>query len=331
MSQLPLVASAISTIIDSPVKTYDECVNNGLTINPSQILDVDTIHKRSLTRIEFEDNDPPEDVEFKCNDPPKEIGYIEKSEIQIFIKPLVGDTRSMFVDPSITVLKFKIAICAKLEFNIEAMRLMFDGKQLNDDKTLASYKIQKGSTIQVLSRVVGGFDFYVITKDLLDPSYDFDFTNLYDFGVPFVRGMELYKRPYGWKRIALNVRKYEHDKTWLGRVGNNPHEWPVSYHGTRKECADSIAKEGYLISKVKRSLFGKGIYSSPDINIAEGFAKQFDHNNVRYKVVFQNRVNPVGLQKYINDMYWVTLRDEDIRPNGLCIKRASGRINMIIV
>ncbi|CAB5322644.1 unnamed protein product [Rhizophagus irregularis] len=302
MSQLPLVASAISSIIESPVKTYDECIANGLKIDPSQILDLDTIYKRSLTRINEEV------LEFV---PPENMTTRDSSEqIQIFVIPLeshVVESQSMFVDPSITVLEFKKAICAKFEYNIETIRLIFRCQQLDDRKTLASYEIQKGRTIQVLSRVIGGSGFYVIKSDLLDPSYDYDFTYLKDTGTTFLRGKELYKRPYGWMRIALNVRKFGNNNTWLGHVGNSPHEWPVSYHGTKKKFAESIANEGYLVSKGKRFLYGKGIYSSPDIGIAEGYAGEFDHNNVKYKVIFQNRVNPAGFQRHFNDKYWFYL------------------------
>jgi hypothetical protein len=312
MSQLPLVASAISSIINSPVKTYDECVKDGLKVDPSQILDLDTIFKKSLTLFEFKNI---EDI-----DPPEVIPSCSTKQIQIFVKPIDGNSQSMFVDPSITVLTFKDSICAKFEYNIRTMRLIFGGKQLDDNKTLASYGIQKGDTIQVLSRVFGGFNFYVINNNLLDPTYDYDFTNLTDSGTIFTRGKETYKRPCGWKRIALNVRKYGHDKRWLGRVGNSSYEWPVSYHGTKKEFANSIANEGYLLSRGERFLYGRGIYSTPVINIAERFAAEFDNNGIRYKVVFQNRANPVGLKKVRNDTYWITPRDEDIRPYGLCIR-----------
>ncbi|RGB41398.1 hypothetical protein C1646_310129 [Rhizophagus diaphanus] len=312
MSQLQLVASAVSSIIESPVKTYDECIANGLKIDPSQILDLDTIHKRSLARIN-------EELEFVH---PENMTTHE--QIQIFVIPLeshVVDSQSMFVDPGITVLEFKKAICAKFHYNIETIRLMFDCKQLDDRKILASYKIQKGCTIHVLSRVIGGSGFYVIKSDLLDPSFDYDFTYLKDNGTNFIRGRELYKRPYGWNRIALNVKKFGNDNTWLGRVGNSPHEWPVSYHGTKKEFAESIANEGYLVSKGKRFLYGKGIYSTPDIRIAEEYAREFDHINVKYRVIIQNRVNPKGFQRHNNDKYWVTPKDDDIRPYGLCVKR----------
>ena len=130
----------------------------------------------------------------------------------------------------------------------------------------------------------------------------------------------MYKRPCEWKRIALNVRKYGSDTKWLGHVGNSPDEWPVSYHGTKKEAADPIANEGYLLSKGVRFAYGKGIYSTPEVSIAEQFATVFYYGGIRYKVVFQNRVNPVGLKKYRNNTYWVTPNEENIRPYGLCIK-----------
>ncbi|CAG8536217.1 uncharacterized protein OCT59_005864 [Rhizophagus irregularis] len=313
MSQLSLVASAISSIIKCPVKTYDECKADGLKIDPAQILDLDTIYKKSLIRIKIKDIDPPKDVTFSDNN----------KLIQIFVKPfesLAGNSQSMFVDTSITVLEFKNVICAKFGTVIKMIRLIFNGKQLNDDKTLTSYNIQKGCTIQVLSKVVGGHDFYVIRPDLLDPSYDRDFTNISDNGETFLRGMELYRRPYGWKRFALNVaRRYGSDAIWLGSVGTSSREWPVSYHGTDVDNAEQIAREGYRNERGVRFSYGTGIYSTPEISIAERFATQFERQNARWKVVFQNRINPVRLSKYNNT--WLVPEDDDIRPYGLCIKR----------
>ncbi|GBB96654.1 hypothetical protein RclHR1_02800004 [Rhizophagus clarus] len=311
MSQLPLVASAISAIIKSPVKTYDECVSKGVAFKPSQILDLDTFYKKTLTLIE------PKDIV-----PPKNIFFGSVKQIQIFVKPISGDSKSMFVDPNITVLEFKNVIHAALRSDIKTMRLIFDSKQLIDDKTLSSYNIQKGSTIHVLSKVVGGSDFFVIRDNLLDPPRDYDFTNLRDNGAFFIRGMELYRRPYGWKRIALNVSKYGNDVAWLGSVGDCPYEWPVSYHGTRREFVESIAHNGYQLSRGMRFMYGRGVYSTPFINIAEQFAEEFENNNIRYKVIIQNRVNPEGLTKHHRNTYWLTPREEGIRPYGLCIKSA---------
>ncbi|PKY50906.1 ubiquitin-like protein [Rhizophagus irregularis] len=310
MSQLSLVASAISSIIKCPVKTYDECKAGGLKIDPAQILNLDTIFKKSLIRIKIKDIDPPKDETF----------FDSNKLIQIFVKPLdTGNSKSMFVDPSTTVLEFKNVICEKFGTDIKMMRLIFNGKQLNDEKTLTSYNIQKGCTIQVLSKVVGGYDFNVIRPDLLNPSYDYDFRDICDNGETFLRGMELYKRPYGWKRFALNVAgRYESDAIWLGSVGTSSREWPVSYHGTEVDNANQIARDGFRNERGVRFAYGTGIYSSPEISIAEGYATQFERQNARWKVVFQNRINPVRLSKYNNT--WLVPDDDDIRPYGLCIK-----------
>ncbi|CAG8819028.1 28535_t:CDS:1, partial [Racocetra persica] len=72
---------------------------------------------------------------------------------------------------------------------------------------------------------------------------------------------------------------------WLG-VDENA--WPVSYHGTTKFNAKSISGDGYLLSKGKHFSFGHGIYSTPDIHVAERFAQEFMVEGEKYVIVFQN-------------------------------------------
>src|SRR5436190_21184909 len=50
MSELGLVAAAISSIINCPVKTYDEYLAEGLDALPNQILDLGVVHKYSFVR-----------------------------------------------------------------------------------------------------------------------------------------------------------------------------------------------------------------------------------------------------------------------------------------
>ena len=96
---------------------------------------------------------------------------------------------------------------------------------------------------------------------MLDPQYDFDFTDLKDDGSVFKRGGREYIRPYGWKRIALNVRNKYESTAWLGgtdggiRTAGVKGEWAVSYHGTKKTFAENIAKTNYDLSKGKRFRF----------------------------------------------------------------------------
>ncbi|CAB4414226.1 unnamed protein product [Rhizophagus irregularis] len=322
MSQLSLVASAMSSILDIPVKTYDECIANGYTISPEQILDLNFIHNNSLMYVRNEVNEIEDTF----------LTFTISNLIQIFVINLSGNSQAIFVDPHNTVLELKYIIQDKLEYDIKLIRLEFANRRLEDHRTLRSYNIQQGDNVHISLRLLGGNfnmdscaikNYCIITEDFLDPKYDYNFTNLKDDEEKYYRGKRvLYRRPYGWERIALNVsRKYGHDDRWLGCVGNSPYEWPVSYHGTKKECFNAIAGEGYRLDKGKRFSYGKGIYSTPIIEIAEGYAKVFKHNGTLYKAVFQNRVNPVGFDEHKGGKYWVTPNEKDIRPYGLCVKK----------
>ncbi|PKY58606.1 hypothetical protein RhiirA4_512994 [Rhizophagus irregularis] len=169
-----------------------------------------------------------------------------------------------------------------------------------------------------------------IDSDFLDPMYDCDFTNIVD-DIKFMRGSYEYRRPCGWKRIAVKVLNKYGDNAWLGKAAkkgswryeSDPNEWPVSYHGTDKFNARSIAETGFDITRGKRFKFGYGIYSTPDINVAALFANKFIHNNEVYCLVFQNRVNPQTLNKINTSIgeYWISPKSDDIRPYGICIKK----------
>ena len=163
-----------------------------------------------------------------------------------------------------------------------------------------------------------------IDDGFLDPSFDHDFTNECDDGKVYIRGGEEYKRPYGWYRYAMKVLDKYEDNTWLGekgiRTASTAGEWPVSYHGTSKKGAEGIASEGYDVKYSKRQMYGRGIYSSPDLSHVECYhAIEFRNNGKEYKIVFQNRVNPDKLRKAFRDKYWIT-DDSDIRPYGILVK-----------
>jgi len=201
-----------------------------------------------------------------------------------------------------------------------SQNLIFVGQTLCNDRTLASYNITENSTIHLVLRLYGGGfgssgSSLFLDEDFLDPTYDFDFTRIKDKHASFSRGSHQYRRPCGWKRFALKVLNKYHN-IWLGN-SNIPGEWPVSYHGTGYHNAKSMADEGFRLSNGKRFKYGRGIYSTPNVEVAEEYATSAD--GVKYKVVVQNRVNPDTVQKFGD--YWVSPKDEDLRPYGLCIKR----------
>jgi hypothetical protein len=99
----------------------------------------------------------------------------------------------------------------------------------------------------------------------------------------------------------------------------------VSYHGTSYHNGLSIAEEGFKLSQGERFLYGKGIYSTPDIEVASLYAAEANVDGKTYKVVMQNRVNPKTVKKIGVTVtgvgeYWISPADEDILPYGFCVK-----------
>ncbi|CAB1435846.1 unnamed protein product, partial [Pleuronectes platessa] len=173
------------------------------------------------------------------------------------------------------------------------------------------------------------------------PEYDYDFKNLTETET-YWRGGEKYERPCGWYRFGLKVLDKYPGTTWLGTtyrsIQSSPGEWPVSYHGTSKTGAGGIIGDHYQPGPGQ--VYGRGIYSTPDINEANKYAKTFtsSKNGKTYKVVLQNRIDPEYRKKYFNDLYWLvpipkgTSEDEEqemveraIRPYGLLLKEPEDR------
>ena len=78
--------------------------------------------------------------------------------MQIFIKALTGKTFTLDVESSdkIEDVKTKIAKKEGLPNHNKRFILIFGGKTLEDDRTLADYNVQKDSTIHLLMRLRGG-------------------------------------------------------------------------------------------------------------------------------------------------------------------------------
>ncbi|XP_075968778.1 uncharacterized protein LOC142971922 [Anarhichas minor] len=182
-------------------------------------------------------------------------------------------------------------------------------------------------------------DFFINAEKFFDSAYDCDFTDVSD-SAEYMRGDELYQRPKGWYRMALKVKgRYPDGDAWLGTEGWRSHsvpgEWPVSYHGTGLDGVKGIIRSNYTAGG--RALYGRGIYSTPDIHVAEreDYAKTFTSETTgkSYKVILQNRINPQKREICQRSDYWLIpvpngasaakekqIVESSIRPYGILIK-----------
>jgi large subunit ribosomal protein L40e len=79
----------------------------------------------------------------------------EQKGMQIYVKTLTGKTITVEVDPNNTVEDLKYMIHDSEGYGVESQRLIFEGKQLEDGRTLRDYNIQDESLVHLILRIRG--------------------------------------------------------------------------------------------------------------------------------------------------------------------------------
>ena len=182
-----------------------------------------------------------------------------------------------------------------------------------------------------------------LSKNQLDPR-----GNRNDgWGVGENRGGKPYDPPIGWNGIGLKVWDKYGDNTWIG-MDNVPGEWCVAYHGVASgQSSDNVKHITGLIYKSEFKAgggqahehcpdqyhpgkkVGPGVYCTPTIKTAEGYAGISKVNGMSYKTVLMVRVNPNSIRHcdICDDSrapynYWVVNGTTDeIRPYRILYKK----------
>ena len=212
-------------------------------------------------------------------------------------------------DYNIPVDKIIVTFPQKGSFHVQVIFQSDDFNNLDPEQFMNKFKndneFKELSNLKEIHTdvIMGGCK---LSKNQLDPR-----GNRSDgWGVGENRGGKPYDPPIGWTGIGLKVWDKYGDNTWIG-MNNTPGEWCVAYHGVGTGQSSENVK--IITGKIYKGSFkpgrrqaheycpdqfhpgkkvGEGVYCTPTIKTAEGYAGESIINGNSYKTVLMVRVNP---------------------------------------
>ena len=262
-------------------------------------------------------------------EPNPEPEQMKMKENPLYIKTLTGKTITIFFKRSSLVFHLKQKIQDMEGIPLDQQRLVGGGAQMKDRLRISDYKIEDDNKIHLFLMLGGPPEPLLLDPKMFDTSKNCDFTWMQDNGQIYKRGNHVYKMPYGWNRIALNVKDNYDDNKWLGddpgtdnfRVRGLKDEWPVAYHGKPEFFRDMLEDEEAI--QGRKSRLEPGFYTAPDPRVAEESAPIFTFKSRKFKVMIQSRVNMNDTSVVRHKKFYVTENPENIRPCGLLIKQVT--------